>query len=211
MKRFFWVGLLVMVALIAQAQTPAAPAARPPAAQVPATPAVPGTKVAVVDFEMAVLESDAGKAATSQFNKEMEPEKARFEKLEKEVNEIQKKLTDAKTEAEKDPFRRELDTKKIEADRIQQDAQRKSEDLRQKLLAPIAQLVNRMVDQYAKANNLAIVFDPNTEPTNIVHHNKAADITAEIMRMMNEEFQKNPKLTPPAASNAPAPSAKPAQ
>ncbi|HZI50656.1 MAG TPA: hypothetical protein VFE29_02460, partial [Terriglobia bacterium] len=93
MKRFFWVGLLVMVALIAQAQTPAAPAARPPAAQVPATPAVPGTKVAVVDFEMAVLESDAGKAATSQFNKEMEPEKARFEKLEKEVNEIQKKLT----------------------------------------------------------------------------------------------------------------------
>jgi outer membrane protein len=176
---------------------------------VPAVPPVPGTKIAVIDFEQAVLESDAGKAATAEFNKEMEPEKARFEKLEKEVNDLQKKLQDAKTDAEKDPFRRELDLKNKEAQRIQEDAQQKSNDLRQKLLGPIAQLVNRVVDQYAKANNLAVVFDPNTQPTNIIFASKAADITAEIMRMMNEEFAKNPKLTAPAASNAPAASAKP--
>lgn len=215
MRRFFWVGLtMILVSVTAQAaQTPPpAPSPRqstPSVPSVPAVPPVPGTKIAVIDFEQAVLESDAGKAATAEFNKEMEPEKARFEKLEKEANDLQKKLQDAKTDAEKDPFRRELDLKNKEAQRIQEDAQQKSNDLRQKLLGPIAQLVNRVVDQYAKANNLAVVFDPNTQPTNIIFASKAADITAEIMRMMNEEFAKNPKLTAPAASNAPAASAKP--
>jgi outer membrane protein len=205
---------MILVSVTAQAaQTPPpAPSpsqSTPSVPSVPAVPPVPGTKIAVIDFEQAVLESDAGKAATAEFNKEMEPEKARFEKLEKEVNDLQKKLQDAKTDAEKDPFRRELDLKNKEAQRIQEDAQQKSNDLRQKLLGPIAQLVNRVVDQYAKANNLAVVFDPNTQPTNIIFASKAADITAEIMRMMNEEFAKNPKLTAPAASNAPAASAKP--
>lgn len=213
MRRLFWVGLaMILVGATAEAQapppaTPSTTRQAPPS--VPSVPAVPGTKVAVIDFEQAVLDSDPGKAATAEFNKEMEPEKAKFEKLEKEVNELQKKLQDAKTEAEKEPFRRELELKNKEAQRIQEDAQQKSNDLRQKLLGPIAQLVNRMVDQYAKANNLVVVFDPNTQPTNIIFANKAADITAEIMRMMNEEFQKNPKLTVPAASNAPAATAKP--
>ena len=213
MRRLFSIGLaMILVGATAQAQTP--PPATPPAARqttppVPAVPAVPGTKVAVIDFEQAVLESDAGKAATAEFNKEMEPEKGKFEKLEKEVNDLQKKLQDAKTDAEKDPFRRELEAKNKEAQRIQEDAQQKSNDLRQKLLGPIAQLVNRMVDQYAKTNNLAVVFDPNTQPTNIIFASKAAEITAEIIRMMNEEFAKNPKLTAPAASNAPAATAKP--
>ena len=213
MRRLFSVALtMILVGATVQAQTPppATPAAprqtTPPA---PTAPAVPGTKIAVIDFEQAVLESDPGKAATAEFNKEMEPEKAKFEKLEKEVNDLQKKLQDAKTDAEKDPFRRELESKNKEAQRIQEDAQQKSNDLRQKLLGPIAQLVNRMVDQYAKANNLAVVFDPNTQPTNIIFANRATEITAEIMRMMNEEYQKNPKLTPPAASNAPAATAKP--
>ena len=213
MRRLFSVGLaMILVGAAAQAQTPppaTPPAARQTAPSVPAVPAVPGTKVAVIDFEQAVLESDAGKAATAEFNKEMEPEKGKFEKLEKEVNDLQKKLQDAKTDAEKDPFRRELEAKNKEAQRIQEDAQQKSNDLRQKLLGPIAQLVNRMVDQYAKTNNLAVVFDPNTQPTNIIFASKAAEITAEIIRMMNEEFAKNPKLTAPAASNAPAATAKP--
>jgi outer membrane protein len=211
MRRFFLVGLtMILTGVLAQAQTPPAPTPRPPAA-VPAAPGVPGTKIAVIDFEQAVLESDAGKAATAKFNTEMEPEKAKFDKLEKEMTDLQKRVTDAKTEAEKEPIRRELDAKNVEAQRLQQDAQRKSEDLRQKLLSPIAMLVNKMVDKYGAANNVAVIFDPNTEPTNIIFANKAADITAEIMRLMNEEFAKDPKVAAPAASVPSTPTAKPAQ
>jgi outer membrane protein len=216
MKRFLWVGLMLMTisaVALAQAQTPAAPATpRPvaPAAQaVPSAPAVPGTKIAVIDFEQAVLESDAGKAATAQYNKDIEPEKTKFEKVAKEVEDLQKKLREAKTDAEKGPIASELDTKTREAQFVQETAQRKSDDLKQKLLQPIANLANRVIDQYAKANNLAIVFDPTTEATNIVFASKGSDITSEIIRGMNEEFAKDPKLTVPAAGTPAAP-AKPA-
>jgi outer membrane protein len=197
----------------AQAQTPAAPAVPRPSQAAPATPpvpAVPGTKIAVIDFEMAILESDAGKAATAKYNTGIEPEKAKFEKVAKEVDDLQKKLQDAKTDAEKGPIRNELDSKTREAQFVQETAQHKSDDLKQQLLAPIAGLANRVIDKYAKANNLAIVFDPTTQESNIVFANKASDITSEIIRGMNEEYAKDPNLTAPAAS-APAAPAKPVQ
>jgi outer membrane protein len=213
MKRFLWVGLMLMTisaVALAQAQTPPAPATpRPVAPAVPSAPAVPGTKIAVINFEQAVLESDAGKAATAKYNTEIEPEKTKFEKIAKEVDDLQKKLRDAKTDAEKAPIASELDSKTREAQFVQETAQRKSDDLKQKLLQPIAGLANRIIETYAKANNLAIVFDPNTEGSNIVFANKASDITSEIIRGMNEEFAKDPKLTAPAAGTPAAP-AKPA-
>jgi len=215
MRRFLWVGLmLIAISAVALAQTPTTPAPRPTApaapatASAPSTPAVPGTKVAVISFEMAILESDAGKAATANYNKEIEPEKAKFEKVAKEVDDLQKKLQDAKTDAEKGPIRNELDAKTREAQFVQENAQRKSDDLKQKLLAPIAGLANKVIDRYARANNLAIVFDPSTDGTNIVFANKASDITSEVIRSMNEEYAKDPSLAAPAAG-APAAPAKP--
>lgn len=215
MRRFLWVGLLLIMISVVGAQTPtptppapAAPAARPQAT--PAVPASPGTKVAVIHFELAILESDAGKAATAKYNTEIEPEKNKFEKVAKEVEDLQKKLQDAKTDAEKGPIRSELESKTREAQFVQENAQRKSDDLKQRLLAPIANLANKVIDRYAKANNLAIIFDPNAEGSNIVYASTPSDITNEIIRGMNEDFAKDPNLTAPAPS-APAAPAKPAQ
>jgi outer membrane protein len=225
MRRFLSVGLMLIMSSVVGAQTPtatppapAAPAARPqtapavpstPAARAQAAPAVPGTKVATIHFELAILESDAGKAATAKYNTEIEPEKNKFEKVAKEVEDLQKKLQDAKTDAEKAPIRSELESKTREGQFVQENAQRKSDELKQRLLSPIATLANKVIDRYAKANNLAIVFDPNTDPTNIVWAATASDITNEIIRGMNEDFAKDPNLTAPAAS-APAAPAKPA-
>jgi outer membrane protein len=199
--------LLILTGLAAQAQTaPAAPpAAVPP---VPQAPPNPGTKVGAIDFRQALTESDAGKAAVAEYNKEMAPLTTKLEGLQKTLTELQTKLQSAQTDAERSSIGREIDAKKIEFDRANQDAQRSSDDLQQRLLPPIANLVRRMVEEYAKENNLAIVLDPTTEPSNIIYRNPASDITAEIMRRMNAEYQKNPKLTVPGAA-APAPPAKP--
>jgi len=118
-------------------------------------------------------------------------------------------LQDAKTEAEKAPIRSELESKTREAQFIQENAQRKSDDLKQQLLSPIAILANKVIDRYAKANNLAIVFDPNTQESNIIYANQASDITNEVIRGMNEDYAKDPNLAAPAPS-APAAPAKPA-
>ena len=204
MRRFTFVVLLLILAGTAQAQAPQA-AAVPP---VPQAPPNPGTKVGAIDFRQALTESDAGKAAVAEFNKEMTPYTTKLDGLQKAVTDLQTKLQSAPTDAEKSSISREIDSKKIEFDRASQDAQRTSDDLQQRLLPPIANLVRRMVEEYAKENNLAIVIDPTTEPSNIIYRNPASDITAEIMRRMNAEYAKNPKLTVPGAA-APTPPAKP--
>lgn len=201
--------LLILIAAVAHAQTPApAPATRQaaPAAvpAVPAVPPVPGNKVAILDFQGALLDSEAGKAAQAQFLKEIEPEKTKFERAQTDLTDLQKKLQNAKTDVEKSNINRDIEAKTREAQRAQEDAQRLSDDLKQRLLPPVADLVNRMVAEYAKENSLALILDPSVDPSNIVYANKAADITAEIMRRMNAEYQKNPKLSAPAAPAAPA-------
>jgi len=209
MKQFNQVVLLlILAAAVAQAQTPApatAPRqAAPAAGAASSTPPVPGNKVAIMDFQGALLESDAGKKAQAEFIKQIEPEKAKFEKAQNDLAELQKKLQNAKTELEKNSINRDIESKTRDAQRAQEDAQRMSDDLKQRLLPPVADLVNRMVAEYAKENNLAVVFDPSVDPSNIVFANKAADITAEIMRRMNAEYAKDPNLKAPAAPAAPA-------
>jgi Skp family chaperone for outer membrane proteins len=77
--------------------------------------------------------------------------------------------------------------------RAGEDATKLSEDLQSKLLPPIAAMVNTAIEAYAMANNLAAVFDPTIEGSNIVFANKAADITNQIMRMVNDEWAKSKK------------------
>lgn len=204
MRRFTFVVLVLTLAVLAaQAQTPAQPPAQPRVPAPPQSPPNPGTKVGIIDFRTALMDSDAGKAAQAEYAKQIEPAKGRFDKVQKEYSDLQTKLQNAKTDAERSTINRDLDAKKVELERAQQDAQRTSDDLQQRLLPPVADMVRKHVDAYAKENNLAVVIDPTTEPSNVVFANKASDITAEIMRLMNAEYQKNPKSAAPAAA-APA-------
>ena len=205
MRRFTLVGLLLILGgLAAQAQNPTPPAAAA-AAQ---TPPVPGTKFAVIDFEMAVFDSDAGKAAVKNIETGLKDTKDKFEKLQKDVNDLQTKLQNAKTDAEKSPVNRDIEAKATEAKRLQEDGQRLSEELQGRHLPPVAELIRKMVDEYAKENNLAVVIDPTTDGGNIVFAAKTSDITTEVIRRANAAYAKDPKITAPGA--APAAPAKPA-
>jgi outer membrane protein len=207
MKRFALtelVWILAGAAAQAQAQAPAGTPPVPPApsAAAPKAPPVPGNKVAVIDFRSALMDSDPGKAAQLQYEKEIAGERGKVDKLEKEFNELQAKLQNAKTDAEKSTINRDIQSKTVEAQRAQQDAQRISEELQEKLLPPVAAMVNKAVEEYAKENNLAIVFDPRTDPTNIIYNSIALDITSEIIRRINAEYAKNPKAAAPATTPA---------
>jgi outer membrane protein len=207
MKRFTLVVLLLLFgALVVQAQNPAATQApkptTPPAAAAAAqtTPPKPGTKVGVIDFNSALFDSDPGKAAVKEIEKGLEATKTKFETLQKDLNDLQTKLQNAKTDAEKAPITRDMDARTTEGKRLQEDGQRLSDDLQQRYLPPVADLIKKMVDEYAKENDLAIVLDPTTDGTNIVFAARASDITTEIIRRANAAFAKDPKIIAPSAA-----------
>jgi Skp family chaperone for outer membrane proteins len=210
MKRFtLFVALLILASIVVQAQAPAAtPAAA--AAQAQAKPATPGNGIGVIIFGTAVLESDPGKAAVEKINKAMEPAKVAFEKAAKEAEAIQEKLKAAKTDAERAPLNRELESKARAVKLLQEDAQVLSEDLQEQYFEPIGLLVRKIVEEYARDSNLAIVMDPSTEPSNIIFANKLNEITSEITRRVNAAYAKDPKIVAPTTP-APAPAAPPAK
>jgi Skp family chaperone for outer membrane proteins len=105
MKRLLWVfPLLLPVMAAAQAASPAKPAVPPP----PAAPAVPGEKFAVVNFREAMTESDPGVLAQKDYEQGMAAEKAKIDKLNKEMADLQEKLRNAKTDAEKTTLDRQM-------------------------------------------------------------------------------------------------------
>lgn len=206
MKRLPLVALLLVFGCVqvwAQAPAAGAPAA---SAAVPKPPAVPGNKIAIIDFLRAITESDPGKEAQSKFDKAIKPEQDKMEKLAKDISDLQTKRQNAKTDAEKSALDKDLQDKGRDGQRIQEDAQRMGDELKDRLLPPIARMVNTAVDEYSKTNGLALVLDPTTDPSNIVFAKPDMDITAEIMRSVNAAYAKDPKLADPiTAPAAPAP------
>lgn len=193
MKQLSFVGIFfLLAAAAASAQTPAPAAAAPK----------PGANVAVINFRKAVVESEPGLAAQKEFEKEMSSQRANFEKLDKEMTTLQTRAKDAKTDAERADLTRQIDAKQRDMTRINEDAAKMSEDLQDRLLPPIAAMVNKALDSYAMENNLAVVLDPTTDGSNVVYANDATDITSEIMRRVNAEFAKNPKAASPTATPA---------
>ena len=213
MKRLTLVALFFILACAAaQAQAPpAAPAATPrpantaAATQTPATPPKPGTKIAVVIFQDTVLDSDAGKAAIAVIEKQMESMRTQLDKLSKEMQELQAKLQAAKTDAEKVQLQNDIKAKGVEGQRVTEDAQRKSDELQQIHLQPVGVLANKTIEEYAKENDIAIVVDPATQPSNIIFAAKTSDITNEVIRRMNAAYAKDPKITAPNAAAAALP------
>lgn len=206
MKRLSSIVLLLFIgALAAQAQNPPAAGAAPGQTTAPK----PGTGVVVIDFNSALFDSEPGKAAVKDIEKGLEDTKTKFEKLQKDLTDLQTKLQNAKTDAEKAPITRDMDARTTEAKRLQEDGQRLSDDLQQKYLPPVAELIRKMVDEYAKENNLALVLDPTTDGTNIVFAAKTSDITTEIIRRANAAYAKDPKVIAPGTA-VPAVPPKPA-
>jgi outer membrane protein len=196
------VVFLIAGGLAAQAQNPTAPAA---GAAAQAAAPIPGTKFAVIDFEAAIFDSDPGKAAVKSIDDGLKDVKDKFEKLQKEVTDLQEKLKVAKTDAEKSSINRDIEAKATDAKRLQEDGQRVSEELQTRYLPPVAELVRKMVDEYAKENNLAVVIDPTTDGGGIVFAAKTADITTEVVRRVNAAYAKDPKITAPGTAAPAAP------
>src|SRR5262245_22630162 len=98
-------------------------------------------KIAVVDFERAVVESAAGKKSSEKFNGTLQAKQADLEKRQKDLEDQQKKLQNgARTlsDAGKGDLQKDIDRRTKELQRLNEDAQKELQALRNDLLRPIA-------------------------------------------------------------------------
>lgn len=204
-KNFVTAVVFTACAAFAQAQT----AARPPAAAANVPPAgsvtLP-TKVAVIDIQVAIMNTSEGKAAGASLTAKYQPRKDEFDKRQRDIQAMQDQLKkgsatmsdDAKTKQERD-----IDNK---TKALQRDTQETSDDYEQemgKVFNEIGGKMMQIIEQYSYQNGYAVVLDAsNRQQSSVLWAAPSSNITADIIKLYDQAH--------PAASTPTAGAAKPA-
>ncbi|HLH32115.1 MAG TPA: OmpH family outer membrane protein [Terriglobia bacterium] len=174
-------------------------------------PAQQLSKVAVVDFERAVVESAEGKKASEKFNVQLQAKQAELEKKQKDIDDSTKRLQTGErtlSDAAKAQLQKDIDRKTTDLQRQNEDAQKELQTLRDELLRPIAERATALLNQMASEQGYTLVVDISNPQNNVVFWNKNNDVTEELVKRINAttptaEAPKAPAAAPKATTPAP--------
>ncbi|HSU87819.1 MAG TPA: OmpH family outer membrane protein, partial [Terriglobia bacterium] len=151
------------------------------------------SKVAVVDFEKAVVESVEGKKSSDKFNGTLQAKQADGEKRQKELEDAQRKLqTQERTlsDTAKANLQKDIERRTTELQRYNEDTQKELQSLRDELLRPIAERASAILNAMAVEQGYTLIVDVSNPQNNAVWFNPKNDITAELTKRIDAEMAK---------------------
>jgi Skp family chaperone for outer membrane proteins len=172
-------------------------------AQAPAAATAMPRKMAVIDFDRAVLGNNEGIKARGQLESRMRYWQDQEDSLTKDRKALTDKQVTALTDREKTDLVKDLSSLDLKIRRNREDASKDIESRRTTLFTSIADRVKRVLKEYGDEQNLAAVInDTPAMPGSVIFRSDVADITSEIIRRVNADIEKNPNKAP--ATPAPA-------
>jgi len=151
-----------------------------------AIPAVAQTKVAVIDVQRVVTESDPGKEALQKL-KELSDRKVQegqgiqqeLATLREQFNKQRFTLAEDKLEA----MTKEIEDKQIALQRFEDDAQRELNEARRRALGALEQRIMPVIDAVGQERGLTLIF--NKFQSGLVYADEAVDITDDVIQRFN--------------------------
>jgi outer membrane protein len=213
-KNFATVAISLGFAAMAYAQGAPAQAAQaanrpaPPAAALPPAGNVTlPTKIAVIDIQVAIMNTKEGSAAAGALQVKYQPKKDEFDKRQRDIQALQdqvKKGAATMSDDAKAKIERDMDAK---TKSLQRDTQEVSDDYEQDMGKVFQELGNKMlqiIEQYAYQNGYAAVLDVSNRQTSpVLWAAPSSNITADIIKLYDQAH-------PAAAGAAAAPVRPPA-
>ncbi len=147
-----------------------------------------GSKVAVINIQKVLVESEAGKKAKSKVEKRMEELKAGFKKDEDALIALQKEIekkSSAWSEDKRKEKAREFQKKRLSLGEKQEDANLEMKKLQEKSLTPIMKKLEVIVTEVAKAKGYTVVLPRN----GVLYFDKTDDITADTTKALNAKMK----------------------
>src|SRR2546426_6855408 len=129
------------------------------------------SSVVVVDFERAVVESAEGKKSSEMFNAMLQAKQKEIEKRQRELEDQQKKLQNgARTlsDAAKADLQKDIDRRTTELKRINEDAQKDLQGMRDQLLGPIAQRATAILQAMAAEKGYTLIIDVSNPANKVI-------------------------------------------
>src|SRR5437588_812816 len=166
------------------------------------------SKVAVVDFEKAVVESVEGKKSSDKFNGTLQAKQADGEKRQKELEDAQRKLqTQERTlsDTAKANLQKDIERRTTELQRFNEDSQKELQSLRDELLRPSAERASAILNAIAAEKGYTVIVDISNPQNNVVWFNPKNDITEELTRRIDAQTPKTSETASPSAPSSTRP------
>lgn len=198
-------NLKLRATVFALALTLAASAAR---AQGAPASAPAGNKVAIVNIQDAIANTNEGKKELEALQQRFTPKQSELKTQNDEVENMKKQL-----QAQGDKLSDDERTNRVKSIEVKQKAlQRNFEDAQNEFQQAEQEVVNRLgkkmldvLEKYAKSNGYAMVLDVSNPQTPVLYASPAANITKELVEAYNAEVPVSAPATKPGASNPPRP------
>ncbi|MDR3699890.1 MAG: OmpH family outer membrane protein [Candidatus Sulfopaludibacter sp.] len=193
-------ALVLGVATLASAQTPATPQVKPPA---PQTPGVLPTKIAIISVQQAIMSTGDGRKAAAEMQAKFNPRQEALKKMQADIQAMQdqmKKGSATLSDDAKNKLARDIDAK---TKNFQRDADELNADIEQengRLMQDLGGKMQAVWEQYLPQNGYALLLDVGSQQTPVLWAAAAVDITPEIIKLYDQAH-------PVAAAAAAAPAA----
>ncbi|MCP4896421.1 MAG: OmpH family outer membrane protein [bacterium] len=151
-----------------------------------ASPVFAQIKVAVIDVNRVVTESDSGKESLQQLKALQDAKVEQGRALQQEVDSLTDQFTRQRLTLAADRLEqmtKQIEDKNIELKRFQDDAQRELDDARRRALGALEQRIMPLIDIVGKEMQLTLVF--NKFQSGLVYADEAVDITDDVIVRFN--------------------------
>lgn len=172
------------------------------------------TKVAVINFQAAVFQTNEGRKNIAALQQKFDPKRQQLKAEADEINTLKKQLqTDASnlTDAERQTRTQAIDEKEKNLQRDGEDASSDYEQQMQQAYQQLAEKVYGVLQAYAKSNGFGVVLDESAgaqQPPTVLWRTDAADITKAVIDAYNVKsgVPAPPSTIPSAPSSQTRPS-----
>lgn len=205
MKRMLCLVCVLASGMGAAAFAQAAPAT-PESAAAPITGA---TKIAVINFQQAVAQTNEFQRDIADLRKKYDPREQQLQQLNDQIETLKKQLQDSGTtltDAQRQAKLKDVDDKTKSLQRGAEDLRNDEQSDGQETFQQVGQKVFNTMSEYAKEKGFSLVLDASQQNTPVLWLAPGADITAAVVEAYNA---KSGIPAPAAVPSAPTPHAAP--
>lgn len=185
------------------ATTDPAPSTAATTAVVPAGP----TKIAVIMFQPAVMQTNEGQRNFADLQKKYDPKRTQLKAMSDEIDSLKKGMQTAGanlSEVERANRLKSIDEKEKAFQRLGEDTQNDFQQDLQQTYTQLAEKVFTVLQAYAQQNGYTLVIDGSTQQSPVLWANQGTDISGAVIQAYN---QKSGVPAPVGAAAAGTPSA----
>ncbi len=145
-------------------------------------------KIAVVDSQRILNDSNAGKSALARLEARSKEIQNELQKRDKEINDLENKLTTQRLTLSSDALEKlgsDLQKKRTERQRFVEDSQRELLNLRNRLFNQIRNEVVPIIQEIGKEKGYTLIVD--LLDSGAIYWDRAIDITQEVIKRYNQK------------------------